>query len=73
MAIWSLGDGLEEDRTGSTGSWNSEHLGHIRMGERVLLELSWESWHYTNLPNVVLNTWCLVKHSSHSDICPVVL
>lgn len=53
---------------GTLNTWDT-----LEWVERVLVELSWEFWHYTNLPNVVLNTWCLVKQSSHSDVCPVVL
>jgi hypothetical protein len=47
-ATRSLGEGLEQGRTGPARSWNSRHSEHIGMGERALLELSWQAWHCAN-------------------------
>ena len=46
--IWGLGEGLGLSRTGFARSKTSRHPRHLGVGERVLLELSWQSWHHAN-------------------------
>lgn len=49
------GGGAWQSRTGPARSKKSGHPGHIAVGERVLLELSWQSWHYATFARLVLN------------------
>lgn len=51
--IWGLREGLEQSRTGLARSKTSRRPRHLGVGERVLLELSWQPWHRANFAQPV--------------------